>query len=129
MAPRQELNRVQTLTILFVSSGLLLTALSIPLILRRVQPNPFYGFRVASTLADPAMWYAVNRYAGWRLGASGLVIAGTAILLARLPGLRLDGYAWACLAVVAITLGLTLAQSFARLRRLAAPVTRLADED
>lgn len=120
---------MQTLTILFASSGLLLTALSIPLILRRVPPNPLCGFRVASTLAEPAVWYAVNRHAGWRLGATGLVIAGAAILLARLPGLSLDAYAWTCLAVVAVTLGLSLAWSLAYMRRLTTPASRPGDED
>ena len=35
-----------TLMVLFTASGLLLAALRVPLILRKIGPNPLYGFRV-----------------------------------------------------------------------------------
>ena len=50
------------LFILFVCSGCLLAALSIPLIMGKIGPNPWYGFRVKCTLSDPVVWYAVNVY-------------------------------------------------------------------
>jgi uncharacterized membrane protein len=37
---------------------------SIPLILNLIPPNPYYGFRTARTLADRALWFRVNRFAG-----------------------------------------------------------------
>ena len=43
----------------------LLAAISIPLILRKVPPNRWYGIRLASTLADTEVWYRVNRLGGW----------------------------------------------------------------
>ena len=41
--------------------------IAIPLILRRVPPNSFYGFRTPRTLADRDLWFRVNHFAGWAL--------------------------------------------------------------
>jgi hypothetical protein len=38
---------------LYVAGGALLTAISVPLIQKRIPPNPWYGFRVPQTLNDP----------------------------------------------------------------------------
>jgi len=46
--------------VMYFTSGILLAAISIPLILRKIKPNGLYGFRVKQTLEDPALWYAVN---------------------------------------------------------------------
>jgi uncharacterized membrane protein len=108
---------LETIRLLYVGSGLLLTALSVPMILRRVPPNPLYGFRVPSTLRDPVLWYAANRYAGWRLALTGILTVIASIAFFRVPGLSLDNYAWACLAVVGLGLGLSLLQAFFFLRR------------
>src|SRR2546421_5670633 len=40
---------------------------SIPLIMRVVPRNKFYGFRTAATLSNDALWYRTNRFAGWAL--------------------------------------------------------------
>ena len=82
-----------TLLILFTASGLLLAAISVPLILRRIGPNPLYGFRVKKTLEHPAVWYPVNAYAAKRLLAVGLLISVSAILLFFVPGVDLLVYA------------------------------------
>jgi hypothetical protein len=72
---------VLSLMILFTSSGLLMAAVSVPLILHRIGPNPLYGFRVRKTLEDPAVWYPVSAYAAKRLLAVGLGISISASLL------------------------------------------------
>ena len=55
---------------------------SIPLVLKAVPPNPYYGFRTARTLADRDLWFRVNRFAGWAF----LIAAGVgALLLAAFP--------------------------------------------
>jgi uncharacterized membrane protein len=38
---------------------------SVPLLLKKVPPNAFYGFRTARTLGDRALWFRVNCFAGW----------------------------------------------------------------
>jgi hypothetical protein len=55
-----------TLMVLFTASGLLLAALNVPLILRKIGPNPLYGFWVKRILEDPTAWYPVNAYAAKR---------------------------------------------------------------
>lgn len=50
-----------------------LIALAIPLILQKVPPNPFYGFRLPKTQSDPRIWYAANRAAGVNLAIAGAV--------------------------------------------------------
>jgi hypothetical protein len=84
---------------MFVISGLLLAGLSIPMILRKIPPNGLYGFRVRKTMENPDIWYRVNSYSGKWLLATGLVIAATAFGIAFIPGISLDMYAYAVLAV------------------------------
>ncbi len=55
------------LLILYIVSGALLTALSVPLLLEKIRPNGLYGFRVAKTMNNPEIWYAVNKYSARRL--------------------------------------------------------------
>ena len=89
----EEAPAMATLMILFTSSGLLLAALSVPLILRKIGPNPLYGFRVKKTLEDPATWYPVNAYAAKCLLVVGLVISLSASLLFLVPRIDLLVYA------------------------------------
>ena len=56
--------------------------ISVPLALKRVPPNPFYGFRTPRTLANQTLWYRVNCFAGW---AFLLASAVGAFLLIALP--------------------------------------------
>jgi uncharacterized membrane protein len=68
--------------ILLAVCGIIAT-LAVPLILRRVPPNRVYGFRTRRTLADPALWYRVNRFAGWtELIASALSVV---LIVSRPP--------------------------------------------
>jgi uncharacterized membrane protein len=59
--------------ILLISSALLLIVLAIPLRMRRVPPNRFYGVRTRATLADEATWYDVNARSGQDLLVAGVV--------------------------------------------------------
>ena len=57
---------------------LVIFILHVPLALRMVRRNRFYGFRVPKTLGSDAIWYPANALAG-RLMALGS-IAGIAIV-------------------------------------------------
>ena len=99
------------LLVLYVAAGLLLVALSLPLIWGKVGPNPWYGFRVRRTLEDPAVWYPANAFAGKCLLYVGLVIAA-AVLFFLVPGIAEEVYARA---VAVVALGgavMTVALSF-----------------
>jgi uncharacterized membrane protein len=65
---------------LWLSVGLLFISMSIPLILKKVPPNQWYGLRVAKTLSSERIWYAANRIAGYDLLWVGIVVAITAIV-------------------------------------------------
>ena len=68
----------------WVAAGVVFILISIPPILEKVPPDPWYGFRVAKTLSDERIWYAANRMMGHGTLISGLVIVVGAIITAKL---------------------------------------------
>ena len=82
-----------TLLALYSLGGLLLAGLSVPLILHKIPPNGLYGFRVPSTLDNPALWYKVNAYAGRRFLVVGMGTAVGAIILYFVSMPNVDEYA------------------------------------
>jgi hypothetical protein len=54
--------------------GPALIVLSIPMLLRWVPPNRFYGFRVPAALSDRPLWYDANALAGRHMLALGAVM-------------------------------------------------------
>jgi len=99
---------------MYVGGGVL----AVPLIRRRIRPNPLYGFRVQATLDNPDLWYKVNEYAGKRLVVVGGGEAVAALGFYRVPGLSLDVYALACLGCFAVLLVGGLVRSFRYLASL-----------
>ncbi len=107
-----------TLLVMYVVFGLLLAGLAVPLLLDKIPPNGWYGFRVPSTLYNEQLWYKVNRYmARWMLLAGIITVVG-AVALFFVPGLSVDAYAWLLLAVFALPFAIGVALSFRYLRRL-----------
>ena len=47
-----------------VGFALLFAALNVPLRMRRVKMNSFYGFRIKKSFESEKTWYAINAYAG-----------------------------------------------------------------
>jgi SdpI/YhfL family protein len=105
------------LMLMYTIGGGLLTALSIPLILGKIGPNPWYGFRVKKTLNDPAIWYPANAYAGKRLFVVGLSGTLIAAVLYIVPNMDTNTYAWAGAVVIVGGLIVAVIQSFLYLRR------------
>jgi len=106
------------LEILFVALGVGMMGIAIPLILRRVRPNLWYGFRVPATLNNEQVWYETNAYAGRGLFAVGAVGVVAALGLGRVPGLDVDTYAWAFLGVFGVGMAIMLIASFRHLNRI-----------
>ena len=73
-------------SIMFLGQGLLLMALSVPLIRGRVKPNSFYGLRTPKSLSNERIWYPANR-----AGGRALFTAGGAIVLASIGVLMAGG--------------------------------------
>ena len=80
------------LPILFCAVGLLLIVLAIPLIRRRVGPNPLYGVRLSATFADDWVWYEANARSGYDLLYLGVLVVASALLL-PFVGLPPEAYA------------------------------------
>ncbi len=109
---------METIRLLYIAVGLLSVVVAVPLIRGTVKPNGLYGFRVPQTLNDPAVWYAVNAHFGRRLLVTGIATTLAALLLYPLPGLDVDSYAWALLAVYGLFFGVGLVQSWRYMKTL-----------
>ncbi len=60
-------------TVAVLLGPLMIVALSVPMAMRRVPPNDFYGFRTAKTMQDERIWYEANEKAGINLIVAGLL--------------------------------------------------------
>jgi SdpI/YfhL protein family len=63
--------------------GPLLVVLSIPLILRWVPQNGFFGLRISPTLGNRSVWYEANALHGRHLLLLGLLMVTLEFLLRR----------------------------------------------
>ena len=108
----------QLLLVIYLIMGLLLIGLSIPLMLNKIKPNGLYGFRVAKTMNNPDIWYAVNHHFSYRLFWSGATCVVASIALYLVPGLSIDGYALIVLGGFAIVFLVGLIQSIRYLQTL-----------
>ena len=68
------MNQVTSFSLLFAVVGLLFMGISVPLIMGKVPPNWFYGFRTRKTLSDSKIWYEANRLSGKDFFISGLLV-------------------------------------------------------
>lgn len=74
-------------SVLFVGVDLLLVALAIPLLRRRVRPNGLYGLRVPATFADDWVWYEANARFARDLLILGLLHLASTLALSLVPGI------------------------------------------
>ncbi len=73
-----------TLFLINIGIGLLIIGISIPLILEKIMPNKWYGFRTPKTLSDEKIWYQANKYSGKVSIAAGVSITLISILFLAL---------------------------------------------
>jgi uncharacterized membrane protein len=106
-----------SISLIYIAAGGLFVLLGMPLYLRWVPPNRFYGFRTARTLVDPSVWYAVNRVSGGWLTILGAVTAGVATAVERL-NLSLSAAATINCVVVVTGMALILVHSLRTLWRV-----------
>lgn len=103
---------------MYVIFGVLLILLSLPMLRDKVPPNPWYGFRVPSTLSDPVVWYKANRYMARGLLVTGIITVVASVALYFVPGLKVDTYAWLVLVAFGVPFLALIITSFRYLRRL-----------
>jgi len=68
--------------------GLVFVGVSIPLIIGKIPPNYYYGWKTRKALSNEETWYKMNKYFGKDFLVAGLVIlAGSFVLLIFSNGL------------------------------------------
>lgn len=107
-----------SIMVMYVIFGVLMIVLALPMLSDKVPPNPWYGFRVPSTLSDPVVWYKANRYMARWLLATGVITVVASIAIYFVPGLTVDAYAWLVLAAFGAPFLVMIVASFRYLRRL-----------
>jgi uncharacterized membrane protein len=103
---------------MYIFGGLLLVAVSVPMINRRIGRNGFYGFRTPKTLSDDRIWYDANEYAGRQLFAAGLITSVGSTILTLIPQLDALVRILGCLAVMIGALMWSIVRSMAYLNKL-----------
>ena len=93
-------------SLLLFGIALVLVALALPLVRRRVAPNALYGLRVPATFADETVWYDANAAGGRDL----LVLAGVLTLAGVVLALALP---FASDAALGIAVGLMVGGALA----------------
>ena len=101
---------------LYAGSGILLAALSVPLMRRRVPPNAFYGLRIPETLEDEEVWYEANARSGKDLLHVGLATLLGSGLFALIPWKEPAHYALA-MSVVLVVIVIAYAVKSIRMAR------------
>ena len=98
----------------FLTASFVIGAVSVPLALGFVPPNRLYGVRTARTLADSALWYRVNRFAG----CSFLVAAAASICVFAITPALASGRSFLGLLVFLVPLFGALAAVAVYLRKI-----------
>lgn len=101
---------------LFVS--IISIVLAIPVILKKVPRNWFYGFRTPKTMSSDEVWYEANRIAGLGLLTVGVVTLMVVGLREVVPALAARPPGFFVLQVFMPALVVALLHSFWRLRTL-----------
>jgi hypothetical protein len=76
--------------------------IAVPLVLRKIRRNFFYGFRTRATLADDFVWYEANAHFGRGLIAASGVSAIAILLLYWKGGLSPDAFFKASIAALVV---------------------------
>lgn len=99
------------LLFVFLLMSLIMALISIPLIMRKVEPNLFYGFRIRKTLENRELWFDVNEFFAWHL----LIISGmeafASIGLYILPGINPELYALSVMVVFIVAFTMAMSQT------------------
>jgi hypothetical protein len=68
-------------------AGLVFIGLSIPLVMRKIPMNHFYGFRLKKSFTSDENWYKINHYGGWQLiyWSVPLLVLGVLTMLFPVP--------------------------------------------
>ena len=83
-----------------LACNVLFALVALPLALRKIPRNRFYGYRTRATLSDDFVWYEANAYFGRSFLVASLVTCVGAVFLYRSSGLGPATYLQVSLAVL-----------------------------
>ena len=93
--------------------ALIIAVVAVPLILRKIPPNGFYGFRTAKTMSDTTIWYDANCFAGKAMVVAAIVMVSLAYMLLVLSAMGLPKNAISALGIAFEIAPMTVATVFA----------------
>ena len=100
-----KIDDVRLVGLVIALAGLVVAGVSIPLILRRIPMNGFYGVRIPKSFVSDDNWYAINAYGGRFLAIAGAIISVVGLIIRFRP---LTGEAAIVVAAVAPAIILVL---------------------
>lgn len=84
----------------FISA--LFIGLGIPLALRKIRPNRWYGFRLSKIVYKPEIWYSVNEFGGKAMILTAIAMLGLATGISIVPGLSDRTYTILSVSIIAV---------------------------
>jgi uncharacterized membrane protein len=94
----------ETYALINIGIAILIAALSIPLVMRKVPMNRVYGIRFPQSFKSKAAWYEINEY-----GGKALLIAALLILLFGIFGLILKPHNYSLVGTVVLVVSVIAA--------------------
>lgn len=76
---------MQISIIIIFFTGILFSALAIPLIRRKIKMNYWYGIRIPQTMVNENIWYKVNEIMGKYIFAWGILISSLSLYFITNP--------------------------------------------
>lgn len=107
--------------------SLIMIALGIPFMQRKIGPNPIAGIRIPATLNDAGIWYEANAYGGRLMVQSG-IITGIITLLYLVPSVATPLYFGVVTAAILLTSIVFLVKSMNFVRALTSERSDLPSE-
>ncbi len=101
-----------TIAIITLLSGILIFAISLPLIYRKIPMNRIYGIRTPAAFKSERDWYEINEYGGRRMAIGSWFIIGSGIAGFLVSPAQRDTYFFVNLAVILLAVILPVFQIF-----------------
>jgi uncharacterized membrane protein len=103
----------------FVFIGVIFILLGFPLLLEKIKPNWFYGFRTPAIVKSKNLWYKVNKQIGRDFIIAGIIlISGSIFLLIFQPILTFLQLIIILLILIQLSLIIIIIRGFFLLKKL-----------
>jgi len=104
---------------IFILIGAFFILLGIPLLLEKVKPNWFYGFRTPKTVRNKDFWYIVNKQVGREFIIAGIIVViGSIFMIIFQPILTLIQLIIILLLLIHMSLIIIISRGVILLRKL-----------